>query len=90
MVSAIDIPTRATRETATAIEYILINFFIDRVVKTSIFKSGISTYFPIGFVKPLTKTKIEKKTSFIFKRIFKAESINGFKNQNCMKLNGFK
>lgn len=90
MVSAIDTPTRATRETATAIEYILINFFIDRVVKTSIFKSGISTYFPIGFVKPLTKTKIEKKISFIFKRIFKAESINGFKNQNCMKLNGFK
>ena len=39
-------PTRVTRKTATAIDHILTNCFIDRTFKIAIFKSDISDHFP--------------------------------------------
>ena len=68
MIATINKPTRVTRTTATAIEHVLTNSFIDRNFKTAISKSDISDHFPICFIIPSTKPKIENKTSFIFKR----------------------
>ena len=49
-------------------------------------RSDISDHFPICFIIPSTKPKIEYKTSFIFKRIFNFEAINAFK-QDLHKTN---
>ena len=85
-IPTINKPTRVTRTTATGIDHILTNSFIDRNFKTTIFKSDISDHFPIYFIIPSTKAKIENKTSFIFKRIFNFDAINTFK-QDLHKTN---
>ena len=79
LIPTINKPTRVTRTTATATDHILHNSFIDRNFKTAIFKSDVSDHFPIYFIIPSTKPKIENKTSFIFKRVFNFEIINTFK-----------
>ena len=79
MIPTINKPTRITRTTTTAIDHILTNSFIDRNLKTVIFKSDISDHFPIYFIIPSAKAKIENKTSFIFKRTFNFDAINTFK-----------
>lgn len=45
---------------------------------TAIFKTDISDHFPVCFVIPSVGDKIENKTSFISKRILKADSLNAF------------
>ena len=79
MIPTINKPTRVTRTKATAIDHILSNSFIDRNFKTTIFKCDISDHFPICFIIPSTKPKIENKASFILKRIFNFEPLNAFK-----------
>ena len=79
MIPAMNKPTRVTGTTATAIDHILTDSFIDRNSKTAIFKSDISDHFPICFITPSTKPKIENKTAVNFKRIFNFEAINTFK-----------
>ena len=86
MIPNINKPTRVTRTTATAIDHILTNCFIDKNFKTAIFKSDISDHFPVCFMIPSTKCKIENKTSFIFKRIFNFDAVNTFK-QDLHKTN---
>ena len=54
-------PIRVTRTTTTAIDHILTNSFLDRNFKTAVFKSAISDHFPICFIIPSTKHKIENK-----------------------------
>ena len=73
-------PGRVTRTTATVIDHILTNSFADRNFKTAIFKSDVSDQFPICFTIRSTKSKVENKTSFIFKKIFNLETINAFKH----------
>ena len=46
----INIPTRVTKNTATAIDHIFINSVITTKFKTGIIKSGILDHFPIFFV----------------------------------------
>ena len=79
MIPTINKPTRVTRTKATAIDHILSNSFIDRNFKTTIFKCDISDHFPICFIIPSTKPKIENKASFILKRVFNFEPLNAFK-----------
>ena len=55
MISNINKPTRVTRTTATAIDHIFTDSFIDKNFKTAIFKSDISDHFPICFMIPSTK-----------------------------------
>ena len=86
MIPNINKHTRVTRTTATAIDHILTNSFIDKNFKTAVFKSDISDHFPICFMIPSTKCKIENKTSFIFKRIFNFDAANTFK-QDLHKTN---
>ena len=79
MIPTINKPARVTKTMASVIDHILTNSFIDRNFKTAIFKSDVSDHFPICFIIPSTKLKIEKKTSFILKRIFNFEAINTIK-----------
>ena len=62
-------------------DQIIINPFADRNFKTAIFRSYISEHFPICFLIPSAKPKIENKTSSILKTIYKSESINTFKQE---------
>ena len=86
MITTINKPNRVIRTTATAIDHTLTNSFTDMNFKTAIFKSDVSEHFPICFIIPCTKPKIENKTSFIFKQIFNFEVINTFK-QDFYKTN---
>ena len=81
MIPTINKPTRVTRKTATAIDHILTNCFIDRTFKTAIFKSDISDHFPICFIIPSMKTKIKNETSFLYKRDFNTDTKHAFQNE---------
>ena len=81
MILTINKPTRVTRKTATAIDHILKNCFIDRTFKTAIFRSDISDHFPICFIIPSMKTKIKNETSFLYKRNFSTEAKHAFQNE---------
>ena len=81
MIPTINKPTRVTRTTATAIDHILTNCFIDRTFKTAIFKSDISDHFPICFIIPSMKTKIKNETSFLYKRNFNTDTKHAFENE---------
>ena len=81
MIPIINKPTRVTRKTATAIDHILTNCFIDKFFKTAIFKSDISDHFPICFIIPSTKPKKKSKTSFIYKRILDYKAMSAFNNE---------
>ena len=78
MIPTINKPTRVTRKTATAIDHILTNCFIDRTFKTAIFKCDISDHFPICFIIPSMKTKIKNETSFLYKRNFNTDAKHAF------------
>ena len=47
IIPIINKPTRVTKKTATAIDHIITNCFVDTNFKTTIFKSDISNHFPI-------------------------------------------
>ena len=81
MIPTINKPTRVTRTTATAIDHILTNCFIDRIFKTAIFKSDISDHFPICFIIPSMKTKTKNETSFLYKRNFNTDAKHAFQNE---------
>ena len=81
MIPTINKPTRVTRKTATAIDHILTNCFIDRTFKTAIFKSDISDHFPICFIIPSMKTKIKNELSFLYKRNFNTDAKHAFQNE---------
>ena len=49
-IPTINKPTWVRRTTATTIDHILTNSFIDRNFKTTIFKSDVSDHFPICFI----------------------------------------
>ena len=81
MIPTINKPTRVTRKTATAIDHILTNCFVDRTFKTAIFKSDISDHFPICFIIPSMKTKIKNETSFLYKRNSNTDAKPAFQNE---------
>ena len=54
MIPTINKPTRVTRQSATAIDHILTNCFVNFDFKTTIFKSDTSDHFPISFFLPMT------------------------------------
>ena len=47
MIPTINKPTRATKKTATAIDHIITNSFVEITFKTAIIKSDVSDHFPI-------------------------------------------
>ena len=87
MIPTINKPTRVTIKTATAIDHILTNSFVNTVSKTVIFKSGRSDHFPICFLYQNSLPKQNNKENmFIYKRTYNTESIKLLKQkQNGMK-----
>ena len=78
MIPTINKPTRVTRKTATAIDHILTNSFVDTVI----FKSDISDHFPICFLSQNSLPKQSNtKNMFIYKRTYNTESIESFKQK---------
>ena len=67
MIPTINKPTRITRQSATAIDDILTNCFINFDFKTAIFKSGISDHFPISFFLPTTNEFSKTEPIYIHK-----------------------
>ena len=68
-------------KTATAIDNILTNSFVDTNFKSAIFKTDISDHFPICLFLPSVKVKSESETTFIYKRIVNTFAIGMFKQQ---------
>ena len=61
VIPIINKPTKITKKTATAIEHIITNCFVDTNFKTSIFKSDISDHFSICFCFFLSSMMHENK-----------------------------
>ena len=53
LIPTINKPTRVTMKTATAIDHILTNSFVDTDFKSAIFKTDISDHFPVCLLLPL-------------------------------------
>ena len=69
-------------KTATAIDHILTNSFVDTDFKSTIFKTDISDHFPVCLLLPLPSiAKSEKETTFVYKRTFSSDSIKMFKQK---------
>ena len=81
MIPTINQPTTVSRKTATAIDHILTNSFVDTVFKTVIFKSNISDHFPICLLSQNSLPKQNKENLFIYKRTYNIESIELFKQK---------
>ena len=47
MIPTINKPTRVTKKTATSIDHIITNSFVENTFKTAIIKSGVSVFFPV-------------------------------------------
>ena len=76
MTPTINKPTRATRQSATAIDHILTNCFVNFDFEIAIFKSDISDRFPISFFLPMTNELTEP--IYIHKRIINNNAIEMF------------
>ena len=65
------IPTinKPTRKTATAIDHILTNHFVNVNFKTTIFKTDISDHFPVSIIISSKKKPVENKYTCVYKRL---------------------
>ena len=77
-VPLINRPTRVTRKSATCIDHILTNSFIDTEIESGIFKSEMSDHFSI-FCKVKTNVNISPNKNIIYQRKINDESIDDFK-----------
>ena len=79
-------PTRVIRKTATAINHILTNSFVDTTIKVGIIKSDVSDHFPIYLFIPSEKVSVENEIVYIYKKIINDETIEAF-TQNLYENN---
>ena len=71
-------PTRVTRKSATCIDHILTNVFIDSEIQCGILKTDISDHFPIFcLLKSKESNNSSKRT--LYKRMINSETIDDFK-----------
>ena len=78
MIPTINKPTRVTRKTATAIDHILTNQFINVAFKTAIFKTDISDHFPVCIIISSTEKLVENKHTYVYKRVITDEATERF------------
>ena len=78
MIPIINKSTRVTRKTATAIDLILTNQFIDVNFKTAIFKTDVSDHFPVCIIISSTEKPVENKHSYVYKRVIMDEATERF------------
>ena len=85
MIPIINKPTRVTKKTATAIDHIITNCFVDTNFKTAIFKSDISDHFLICvFLSPMIDEN-KNEVTYIYKRNINSEKIEKF-NQKLYEI----
>ena len=78
-------PTRVTKKTATAIDHIITNCFVDTNFKTAIFKSDISDHFPICvFLSPMIDEN-KNEVTYMYKRNINSETVEKF-NQKLYEI----
>ena len=75
MIPTINKPTRVTRKTATVIDHIVINSFIDTTIKTGIIKSDISDNFLTCLFILSEKVSVENEIVYIYKRVINDETM---------------
>ena len=78
MIPTINKPTRVTRQSATAVNHILTNCFVNFDFKTAIFKSDISNHFPIRFSLPMRNECSKTEPIYIHERIMSNNAIEMF------------
>ena len=81
LIPTINKPTRVTRNTATAIDHIIINSVINAEFKTGTIKTDISNHFPIFFIFKCVVDRTEAKEEFICKQNYSSNSIETFKQK---------
>ena len=85
IIPIINKPTRVTKKTATAIDHIITNCFVDTNFKTAIFKSDISDHFLICvFLSPMIDEN-KNEVTYIYKRNINSETIEKF-NQKLYEI----
>ena len=84
MIPTINEPTRVTRKTATAIDQILKNQFINVTFKTAIFKTDTSDHFPVCIIISSTEKLVENKHTHVYRRVIADEATKCF-NQALYK-----
>ena len=82
MIPTINKSTRVTRQSATAVDHILTNCFINFDFKIAFFKCDISDHFPISFFLPMTNKFSKAELIYAHKRIINNNAIEMF----CQKL----
>ena len=80
-------PTRVTRKTTTAIDYIFTNSFIDTTIKTGIIIRYVSDQFPICLFIPSEKVSVENEIVYMCKRIINDETSEAKITQNLYENN---
>ena len=71
-------------KTATAIDHILTNSFIDTFFKTVILKTEISGHFPVCYLSQDSLPQENKdKITLKYKRTYKNEGIKSFNQKSC-------
>ena len=68
-------PTRVTWHSATGIDYILTNFFVNFDFKTTMFKSDICDHFPISFYLPIANVFSKTEPIYVHKRIINNDAL---------------
>ena len=68
-------------KTATPIDHILTNSFVDTDFKSAIFKTDISDHFPVFCYRYYHLAKSENETTLIHKRTFSSDSMEMFKQK---------
>ena len=73
-------------KTATTIDHILTNFFVDTNLKSAIFETNISDHFPICLFLPSPRV-IRKWNHLIYNRIVDTLEIEMFNKQQLYEIN---
>ena len=78
MIPTINKPTRVTRKTATEIDDILTNQYINVTFKKAVFKIDISNHFPVCIAIFSTEKLVENKHTSVYKEVITNEVIECF------------
>ena len=81
MIPTINKATRATKQTATAIDNIITNCIMNSDFKSAIVKTDLSDHFPIIFINELMQvsTPTDDMENCVYKRDFTENAFNCFK-----------
>ena len=75
--------TRVTKKTATAIDHIITNSFVENTFKTAIIKTDVSDHFPICIFFPSTNLFTKNDVIYQYKRTINDEKIEAFLQNLC-------